>query len=143
MDSNHITVVYKWTAQAGKLDELTSIYAGVTDAMHVAGATGMRQRVLDERHLFGRAFAVAAAEVGFAIDQDRRVGPALIDPLTDREIEVLEKLTTQLTYQEIADELYVSPNTVKSHTAAIYRKLAVARRTAAVDRARELGLLAV
>ena len=33
MDSNHITVVYKWTAQPGKLDELAAIYADVTDAM--------------------------------------------------------------------------------------------------------------
>jgi quinol monooxygenase YgiN len=33
MDSNHITVVYKWTAQPGKLDELTTIYQAVTDAM--------------------------------------------------------------------------------------------------------------
>ena len=33
MDSNHVTVVYKWTAQPGKLEELTSIYADVTDAM--------------------------------------------------------------------------------------------------------------
>ena len=33
MDSNHVTVVYKWTAKPGKLDELTTIYKGVTDAM--------------------------------------------------------------------------------------------------------------
>jgi quinol monooxygenase YgiN len=33
LNDNHITVVYKWTAQPGKLEELTSIYAGVTDAM--------------------------------------------------------------------------------------------------------------
>ncbi len=33
MDSNHVTVVYKWTAQPGKLEELASIYAGVTEAM--------------------------------------------------------------------------------------------------------------
>ena len=33
MDSNHVTVVYKWTAQPGKLDELTTIYKAVTDAM--------------------------------------------------------------------------------------------------------------
>ncbi len=33
MDSNHITVVYKWTAQPGKLEELASIYRNVTDAM--------------------------------------------------------------------------------------------------------------
>ena len=33
MDSSHVTVMYKWTAQPGKLDELASIYAGVTEAM--------------------------------------------------------------------------------------------------------------
>ena len=33
MDSNHVTVVYKWTAKEGKLGELTAIYNGVTDAM--------------------------------------------------------------------------------------------------------------
>ena len=34
MDSSHVTVMYKWTAQPGKLDELAAIYAGVTEAMH-------------------------------------------------------------------------------------------------------------
>ena len=83
----------------------------------------------------------AAVRTAFASEAAEPARPSLIDPLTDREVEVLAKLTTQMTYQEIADELFVSPNTVKSHTTAIYRKLAVSRRTEAVNRARELGLL--
>ena len=59
-----------------------------------------------------------------------------------REREVLEQLTTQLSYPEIANLLYVSSNTVKSHVKAIFRKLAVSRRTDAVNRARDFGLLA-
>ena len=50
-------------------------------------------------------------------------------------------LGTHLTYPEIADELFVSYNTARSHAKAIYRKLAVSSRAGAVDRARDLGLL--
>ena len=64
-----------------------------------------------------------------------------IDDLTARELEVLEQLTTQLSYPEIASMLYVSSNTVKSHVKAIFRKLVVSRRTDAVNRARDFGLL--
>ncbi len=61
--------------------------------------------------------------------------------LTEAELRVLDKLPTHLSLEEIGRELYVSRNTVKSHAIAIYRKLGVAGRSAAVDRARELGLL--
>lgn len=65
----------------------------------------------------------------------------LIEPLTDRELEVLHLLTGGLTNQEIAGRLFISPGTVKAHTAAIYRKLDVTNRTQAAARARALGLL--
>jgi LuxR family maltose regulon positive regulatory protein len=61
--------------------------------------------------------------------------------LTDRELAVLGMLPTRLTQQEIAQELYVSVNTVRTHIQGIYRKLGVASRQEAVTRARELGLL--
>ena len=48
---------------------------------------------------------------------------------------------TQLTYPEMADLLYISNNTIKSHAKAIFRKLAVPRRTAEVNRARQFGLM--
>jgi LuxR family maltose regulon positive regulatory protein len=61
--------------------------------------------------------------------------------LTHAELRVLQLLPTHLTLAEIARELDVSPNTVKTHTAAIYRKLQATTRPDAVRRARELGLL--
>jgi LuxR family maltose regulon positive regulatory protein len=67
--------------------------------------------------------------------------PAIVEQLTDRETAVLRYLPTSLSQRQIAGELFVSPNTVKTHCTAIYRKLAVDNRKAAVQAARELGLL--
>jgi len=61
--------------------------------------------------------------------------------LSERELAVLRLLAGRLSQREIAAELYVSFNTVKSHTRSIFRKLGVASRSEAVARARELGLL--
>jgi LuxR family transcriptional regulator, maltose regulon positive regulatory protein len=62
-------------------------------------------------------------------------------PLTERELAVLRLLPTELSTREIGRELYVSPNTVRSHVQAIYRKLQVNSRAEAVTQARQLGLL--
>ena len=64
-----------------------------------------------------------------------------MEPLTERELSLLQFLPTRMTNQEIADAVYLSVNTVKSHLRSIYRKLDVADRDAAVERAAELGLL--
>ncbi|HEV8281973.1 MAG TPA: LuxR C-terminal-related transcriptional regulator [Candidatus Limnocylindrales bacterium] len=69
----------------------------------------------------------------------RRVG--LIEPLSERELEVLRLLATDLSGPQIADHLVVSLNTVRSHTKAIFAKLGVTSRRAAVSRASELDLL--
>lgn len=61
--------------------------------------------------------------------------------LTDRECEVLQKMAEGLSNQEIADSLFISVHTVKTHTSRIFEKLAVKRRTQAIVRARELGWL--
>jgi len=65
----------------------------------------------------------------------------LLEPLTDREQMILRYLPTTLSNREMAAELFVSTNTVKSHLRNIYRKLDVERRKEAVVRARELQLL--
>jgi LuxR family maltose regulon positive regulatory protein len=65
----------------------------------------------------------------------------LAAPLTERELAVLRLLPTRLSTREISRELYVSPNTVRSHVQAIYRKLQVNSRAEAVTTARQLGLL--
>jgi LuxR family maltose regulon positive regulatory protein len=65
----------------------------------------------------------------------------LIEPLSEREIEVLQLISKGLTNQVIATRLYLSLNTVKAHTRNIYGKLGVNNRTQAVARARALGIL--
>jgi LuxR family maltose regulon positive regulatory protein len=65
----------------------------------------------------------------------------LLDPLSDREAIVLGYLPTMLSNQEIAGELFVSVNTVKTHLKSIYRKLGVSSRREAVCLARELRLV--
>jgi LuxR family maltose regulon positive regulatory protein len=67
--------------------------------------------------------------------------PKLPEPLTDREVEILELLAAGLTNPEIAEKLVISAGTVKKHASNIYGKLGVSSRTEAVTRARELGLL--
>ncbi len=74
----------------------------------------------------------------------RRLAPPrvdLVDPLTDREVAVLRLLPSTLSLREIGAELGVSPNTVKTHAQAIYRKLDVSNRHDAVERGRDTGLL--
>ena len=65
--------------------------------------------------------------------------PGLVDPLSERELTVLRYLASRLTCAEIARELYLSVNTVRSHVKAVYRKLGVHSRSAAVKRGHALG----
>jgi LuxR family maltose regulon positive regulatory protein len=69
------------------------------------------------------------------------VAQHLIEPLSERELDVLRLLGTDLDGPEIARELIVSLNTVRTHTKNIYAKLGVNNRRAAVRRAKELDLL--
>jgi LuxR family maltose regulon positive regulatory protein len=82
--------------------------------------------------------APLAAEGGRA---GRARDESLVDPLTPREVEVLALLARHLTNRQIAEELVISPGTVKTHTLRIYRKLDVRGRQQAVARARELHIL--
>lgn len=84
--------------------------------------------------------ASAERSTGVAADS-RNQRRALCDELTPKELEVLRLLATRLSRREIGERLYVSLNTVKTHQRAVYRKLGVEHRGAAVSRARELGLL--
>ncbi len=76
-------------------------------------------------------------------DQDRLINPqpALIEPLGERELEILTLIATGMSNREIAGELVLSLPTIKWHTSNIYGKLGVHNRTAAVARARELQIL--
>jgi LuxR family maltose regulon positive regulatory protein len=80
----------------------------------------------------------AGAEDGTPAQQAVKQGS--IEPLSERELEVLRLLRTELTGPEIARELVVSLHTVRTHTSNIYNKLGVDKRRAAVRRAEDLGL---
>jgi LuxR family maltose regulon positive regulatory protein len=71
-----------------------------------------------------------------------RSSPPLIEELSPGELRVLRYLPTNLSRPEIAGQLSVSPNTVNAHLRSIYAKLGVRDRSAAVQRARDLRLLA-
>jgi LuxR family maltose regulon positive regulatory protein len=91
-----------------------------------------------------RAFLASLPTAGSAVRRGR-VEPEssaalIVDSLTEREVEVLDLLAQMCSTDEIADELYVSVNTVKTHLKGIFRKLCVSRRVDAVRRGRELGL---
>ena len=76
--------------------------------------------------------------------KDRSGPPAaqpLVEPLSQRELEVLQLIAQGLSNDEIGKQLYLALDTVKGHNRRIYDKLQVQRRTEAVARARELGLL--
>jgi LuxR family maltose regulon positive regulatory protein len=67
--------------------------------------------------------------------------PLIVERLSERESEVLRHVSAMLSTAEIAAEMYISVNTVKTHLKSIYRKLAVAHRGEAVRRAKQLELI--
>jgi LuxR family transcriptional regulator, maltose regulon positive regulatory protein len=66
---------------------------------------------------------------------------SLVEPLSLRELEVLQLIAQGLSNREISERLFLALSTVKGHNRIIFGKLQVQRRTEAVARARELGLL--
>ena len=79
---------------------------------------------------------------GVTVEAAATVAQPLIEPLSERELEVLRLLGTDLGGPEIARELVISLSTVRTHTQNIYAKLGVSSRRAAIRRAAELDLLA-
>ena len=134
--------------------DVPTALAPLERALALAEPEGYVRMFVDEGPRMA-ALLEAAAERGIARDYARRLldafGPpreptpprqGLVDPLSERELDVLRLLGSDLTGPEIARELVVSLNTVRTHTKAIYAKLGVNSRRAAVRRAAELDLLA-
>jgi LuxR family maltose regulon positive regulatory protein len=70
-----------------------------------------------------------------------QAAPLIVEKLSDRECEVLRCVSGMLSTAEVASEMYISVNTVKTHLRSICRKLAATNRREAVRRARQLDLI--
>jgi LuxR family transcriptional regulator, maltose regulon positive regulatory protein len=120
--------------------------AAARDALGDLDAVG---RAVDRTLDLAEAGQAPAALISEAVDLLVRAGrpgppdgPARrSEPLTHGETRVLRYLPSNLSAREIADELYLSMNTVKTHQRHLYRKLEARTRSQAVERARALGLL--
>ena len=89
----------------------------------------------------GRSAYIDRLIASFGNAPTRPTQQTLIEPLSDRELEVLRLLAGDLDGPDIARELYISLNTLRTHTKNIFAKLGVTSRRGAVTRAKELGLL--
>ena len=126
----------------------------LTRALSLAAPRGFVRIFLDEgapmaRLLRQEAVRVAApdhvdrllASFRGVVSQGRPSDQPLVDPLSERELEVLRLVTAGMSNRQIAAELYLAVGTIKKHISNIYSKLYVNKRTLAVARARELDLL--
>jgi LuxR family maltose regulon positive regulatory protein len=128
--------------------------SALEQALSLAAPEGYVRTFVDEGEAMARLLRRALTE-GITVDYAARLlaafgespqsaspaAQALVEPLTEREMEVLRLIAAGLSNREIGDELVVAVSTVKSHINHIYGKLDVKNRTQAVARARTLGLL--
>jgi LuxR family maltose regulon positive regulatory protein len=157
----------RWAQESGRHRRLITVYL---QQVLVQQAQGDKEQALDRiekaLHLaapegYLRSFLDEGPAIVDLLPQARHIAPdfvdevlnaagvrpvitraqELVEPLSERELEVLRLLAAGLSNREIAEELYLSINTVKTHTKSIYGKLGVRSRTQAVNRARELELL--
>jgi NarL family two-component system response regulator LiaR len=133
-----LIAVLKWTEYRFLVIEHSiEIYGGLTAAIFaVLGIwlgvklTGTKQRVVVKE------VPVPAGEP-FVPDERKRVDLRI----TPRELEILELIAQGMSNREIAGKLYVSENTVKTHSSRVFDKLGAKRRTQAVQLGKEFGLL--
>jgi DNA-binding NarL/FixJ family response regulator len=105
-------------------------------AARAAGASGFVSKDLEARDL-----AAAVRLVGLGMTMFARKAEQPQPLLSEREREVLDLIAAGSTNREIAEQLYLSPHTIKEHTSALYRKLRARNRAEAVQRAQRIGLL--
>jgi len=132
----------------------TAALAAIAEAIDLAQSVGMLRPFLAAGPAIGALIArhrhVVARHLGFTRDlipasnghiRPIRTAAPSAEPLTERELAVLSYLPTMFKAGEIASDLFVTVNTIKTHQRSIYRKLGVVTRRDAVTRARDLNLL--
>lgn len=139
------------------LNDLASASRTIQEALTLAEAHGFLRSIIDDgqelQPLLQRALQQNVAPhyvtrlLNMISSQEpesgsqARANRLLIEPLSDRELEVLALVAEGLSNQQIAEKLYVAISTVKKHMGTIFGKLNVSSRTEAIQRARTLGLI--
>jgi DNA-binding CsgD family transcriptional regulator len=107
------------------------IYIGIIGVLFTALGIWIGQQVVKKKRVFG------PVKPGVKPDEALLIKTGI----SKREYEVLELMALGFSNQEIADKLYISLNTVKTHSANLFLKLEARRRTQAVQQAKKLGLI--
>lgn len=113
------------------------VYIGVVAVLFTALGVWVGKKLLEDR----QAVAPVTATAPTPPPSPNKVAIAELG-ISARELEVLELMAKGCSNQEIADRLFISLPTVKSHSSSLFAKLDVRRRTQAVHKAKELGVLA-
>jgi NarL family two-component system response regulator LiaR len=128
----------KWTEYRYLVVEHSiEIYGGLTAATFAALGLWLGLKLTGKRQTIVVREASAPAGGPFIPDEKKREDLHI----TRRELEILELIARGLSNREIAEKLFVSENTVKTHSSRVFDKLGARRRTQAVQRGKEFGLL--
>jgi LuxR family maltose regulon positive regulatory protein len=145
----HVTASRRILARLGDLSPRTALlcYLLVAQSAMAVGDLQLARSLATEARRARRSETEATFlntqldELSSQLEHGSTEGTLEIAPLTPAELHVLAYLPTHLSHQEIAEALFISRNTAKSHAVAIYRKLGVGSRSEAVQAAQRLGLL--
>jgi LuxR family maltose regulon positive regulatory protein len=119
---------------------LTPVLCDLSDPAGAADLLGQARAVLASRPDGAKPQLIRAEQLALRLASRKRPQP-LAEALTEREAEVLRLLRGTLSLREIGQELFLSANTIKTHSRAIYRKLGVCTRQEAVERGHQMGIL--
>jgi ATP/maltotriose-dependent transcriptional regulator MalT len=125
------------------VEHSVEIYGGLTALLFASLGIWLglkltrKQQVIVERELIVEREVRVPAGAPFAINEERLRELTI----TKRELEILTLIANGMSNREIAEKLFVSENTVKTHSSRLLDKLSARRRTQAVQRAKELGLI--
>jgi DNA-binding CsgD family transcriptional regulator len=136
--SGVLIAVLKWSEYRFLVIEHSiEIYGGLIAAIFAVLGIWLGLKLTRRRERIVVKEAPVAAGKPFVVDESKREDLGI----TPRELEILELIAQGMSNREIAERLYVSENTVKTHSSRVFDKLGARRRTQAVQMGKEFGLL--